>query len=307
MARGGRVNVVLFLLGCSCSAAAAGEGVVRQVVAERSDDGGNFFESFNVTYDHRAVLIGGKRRMLISAGLHYPSATPEIFSWSSCAARILGVETSGFRSIRAMHFIAMVSSQILTISQQYGLNIGMDENHSTGLVYLEEVSSLNIFIVKHIKNMVLLQYLVGTLEADFVPRHDAYKESLDSVIFRESLLQMLLICCEGSPIKYLNGIEVKAKRGTQLLGKQNNEEAKIPSYKNHYFGRTNFPRTAGGPLQITSYDYDAPIDEYGILKQPKWGHLKDLLAAIKHCEPALIAVDGSPQYIKLGSMQETNI
>lgn len=30
-----------------------------------------------------------------------------------------------------------------------------------------------------------------------------------------------------------------------------------------YFGGTNFGRTAGGPLQITSYDYDAPIDEYG--------------------------------------------
>ena len=30
-----------------------------------------------------------------------------------------------------------------------------------------------------------------------------------------------------------------------------------------YFGGTNFGRTAGGPLIATSYDYDAPIDEYG--------------------------------------------
>lgn len=33
-----------------------------------------------------------------------------------------------------------------------------------------------------------------------------------------------------------------------------------------YFGGTNFGRTAGGPLQVTSYDYDAPIDEYGMQK-----------------------------------------
>ncbi|EEE56827.1 hypothetical protein OsJ_06428 [Oryza sativa Japonica Group] len=46
--------------------------------------------------------------------------------------------------------------------------------------------------IEHIKNMVLLEYLVSTLEADFVPRQIAYKESLDWVIFRESLLQMLL-------------------------------------------------------------------------------------------------------------------
>lgn len=33
-----------------------------------------------------------------------------------------------------------------------------------------------------------------------------------------------------------------------------------------YFGGTNFGRTSGGPFYITSYDYDAPIDEYGKLK-----------------------------------------
>ncbi|KAL6877583.1 hypothetical protein ACP4OV_012798 [Aristida adscensionis] len=48
--------------------------------------------------------------------------------------------------------------------------------------------------IKAIVNMMLFQYLVNTLEADFVPRHTAYKdaESLEWVIFRESLLNMLL-------------------------------------------------------------------------------------------------------------------
>lgn len=30
-----------------------------------------------------------------------------------------------------------------------------------------------------------------------------------------------------------------------------------------YHGGTNFGRTAGGPFIATSYDYDAPLDEYG--------------------------------------------
>ncbi|CAL4938156.1 unnamed protein product [Urochloa decumbens] len=34
---------------------------------------------------------------------------------------------------------------------------------------------------------------------------------------------------QGNPIKYLKGVEVKAKRGAQLLEKQKSEEAKIPS------------------------------------------------------------------------------
>ncbi|KAJ9701106.1 hypothetical protein PVL29_006451 [Vitis rotundifolia] len=80
------------------------------------------------------------------------------------------------------------------------------------------------------------------------------------------------------------------------------------SFHNYYmyFGGTNFGRSSGGPFYITSYDYDAPIDEYGLLSQPKWGHLKELHAAIKLCEPALVAVD-SPQYIKLGPMQEAHV
>lgn len=33
--------------------------------------------------------------------------------------------------------------------------------------------------------------------------------------------------------------------------------------KLQYHGGTNFGRSAGGPFITTSYDYDAPIDEYG--------------------------------------------
>eukprot|EP01018_Ginkgo_biloba_P003413 Gb_01789 [translate_table: standard] len=36
------------------------------------------FKPFNVSYDHRAIIIDGRRRMLISAGIHYPRATPEV-------------------------------------------------------------------------------------------------------------------------------------------------------------------------------------------------------------------------------------
>ncbi|KAE8715395.1 hypothetical protein F3Y22_tig00110174pilonHSYRG00270 [Hibiscus syriacus] len=50
-----------------------------------------------------------------------------------------------------------------------------------------------------------------------------------------------------------------------------------------YHGGTNFGRTAGGPFIATSYDYDDPLDEYGLKRQPKWGHLKDLHRAINLC------------------------
>ena len=32
----------------------------------------------NVTYDHRALVIDGKRRLLISGSIHYPRSTPDV-------------------------------------------------------------------------------------------------------------------------------------------------------------------------------------------------------------------------------------
>ncbi|EPS72770.1 beta-galactosidase, partial [Genlisea aurea] len=65
------------------------------------------------------------------------------------------------------------------------------------------------------------------------------------------------------------------------------------TFQNYYMyhGGTNFGRTSGGPFITTSYDYDAPIDEYGLLREPKWGHLKDIHKAVQLCEEALLSID----------------
>ncbi|XP_049395367.1 beta-galactosidase 10 [Solanum stenotomum] len=72
-----------------------------------------------------------------------------------------------------------------------------------------------------------------------------------------------------------------------------------------YHGGTNFGRTAGGPFITTSYDYDAPIDEYGLARFPKWGHLKELHKVIKSCEHALLNND--PTLLSLGPLQEADV
>ncbi|KAF6136913.1 hypothetical protein GIB67_018952 [Kingdonia uniflora] len=72
-----------------------------------------------------------------------------------------------------------------------------------------------------------------------------------------------------------------------------------------YHGGTNFGRTVGGPFIATSFDYDALIDEYGLLREPKWGHLRDLNRAIKLCEPALVF--GESSVMSLGRYQEDSL
>ncbi|XP_020592351.1 beta-galactosidase 6 [Phalaenopsis equestris] len=79
------------------------------------------------------------------------------------------------------------------------------------------------------------------------------------------------------------------------------------TFQNYYMyhGGTNFGHTSGGPFITTSYDYDAPIDEYGIIRQPKWGHLTDLHKAIKLCEEALLSAD--PTSPSLGPNLEAHV
>ncbi|TKY45370.1 Beta-galactosidase 16 [Spatholobus suberectus] len=82
--------------------------------------------------------------------------------------------------------------------------------------------------------------------------------------------------------------------------------AKNGSYVNYYMyhGGTNFDRTASAFVTTAYYD-DAPLDEYGLVRQPKWGHLKELHAAIKSCSEPLLY--GTQTIFNLGTQQEAYV
>ncbi|KAJ4962348.1 hypothetical protein NE237_022287 [Protea cynaroides] len=54
-----------------------------------------------------------------------------------------------------------------------------------------------------------------------------------------------------------------------------------------YYGGTNYGRTSSQYVTTRYYD-EAPLDEYGLQKEPKWGHLKDLHSALRMCQNALL-------------------
>ncbi|GLT48990.1 hypothetical protein SLA2020_225770 [Shorea laevis] len=82
--------------------------------------------------------------------------------------------------------------------------------------------------------------------------------------------------------------------------------AKKGSYINYYMyhGGTNFGRTASAYV-ITGYYDQAPLDEYGLLRQPKWGHLKEMHAAIKNCSTTLL--QGVQTNFSLGKLQQAYV
>ncbi|EPS64494.1 beta-galactosidase, partial [Genlisea aurea] len=72
-----------------------------------------------------------------------------------------------------------------------------------------------------------------------------------------------------------------------------------------YHGGTNFGRSSAGLFIATSYDYDAPLDEYGLPNEPKYSHLTNLHKAIKQSESALVS--SYPEVSWPGTNQEIHV
>ncbi|KAJ3692809.1 hypothetical protein LUZ60_011904 [Juncus effusus] len=71
-----------------------------------------------------------------------------------------------------------------------------------------------------------------------------------------------------------------------------------------YHGGTNFGRT-GAAFVMTRYYDEAPLDEFGMQKEPKWGHLRDLHHAIRLCRKGLLW--GVSSYQVLGKGLEARV
>ncbi|KAK8960125.1 Beta-galactosidase 16 [Platanthera guangdongensis] len=80
---------------------------------------------------------------------------------------------------------------------------------------------------------------------------------------------------------------------------------KSGSFVNYYMyhGGTNFGRTSSSYV-ITAYYDQAPLDEYGLIWQPKWAHLRELHAAVKVNSEALLM--GSYSNFSVGRAQEVS-
>ncbi|XP_045803623.1 beta-galactosidase 13-like [Trifolium pratense] len=71
-----------------------------------------------------------------------------------------------------------------------------------------------------------------------------------------------------------------------------------------YHGGTNFGRTSSAFTTTRYYD-EAPLDEYGLERQPKWSHLRDAHTAMLLCRKAIL--HGVPTVQKLNTFHEVRV
>ncbi|XP_021746137.1 beta-galactosidase 8-like [Chenopodium quinoa] len=345
----------------------------------------SFAAASNVTYDHRALVIDGKRRVLVSGSIHYPRSTPEMWPDLIQKSKDGGLdilETYVFWNLHEpvrgqydfsdrkdlVKFVKLVGEAGLYVHLRIGPYVCAEWNYGGFPLWLhfipgikfrtdnepfkDEMKRFTTYIVDLMKKNDLYAsqggpIILSQIENEYGNIDAAYGSAGKSYIKWAANMAVSLdtgvpwVMCQQSdapaPIIntcngfYCDQFTPNSNQSPKLWtenwsGWFTSFGGKIPyrpvedlafavarfyqrggSMQNYYMyhGGTNFDRTSGGPFITTTYDYDAPIDEYGIIRQPKWGHLKDVHKAIKLCEAAMVATD--PTYPSLGANLEATV
>ncbi|KAK7402136.1 hypothetical protein VNO78_14159 [Psophocarpus tetragonolobus] len=339
----------------------------------------------NVQYDHRALVIDGKRRVLISGSIHYPRSTPEMWPDLIQKSKDGGldvIETYVFWNLHEpvrgqydfegrkdlVKFVKTVAEAGLYVHLRIGPYVCAEWNYGGFPLWLHfipgikfrtdnepfkaEMKRFTAKIVDMIKQEKLYAsqggpVILSQIENEYGNIDSSYGAAGKSYIKWAASMATSLdtgvpwVMCQQADapdpiINTCNGFycdqftpnsDTKPKMWTEnWSGWFLSFGGAVPyrpvedlafavarffqrggTFQNYYMyhGGTNFDRTSGGPFISTSYDYDAPIDEYGIIRQPKWGHLQDVHKAIKLCEEALISSD--PKITSLGPNLEAAV
>ncbi|KAF7837990.1 beta-galactosidase-like isoform X1 [Senna tora] len=344
-----------------------------------------FSVTASVSYDHKAIIINGQRRILISGSIHYPRSTPEMWPDLIQKAKDGGIDViqtyvfwNGHEPSPGNYyfedrydlvkFIKLVQQAGLYVHLRIGPYVCAEWNFGGFPVWLKYVPGIafrtdngpfkaamqkftqKIVSMMKAENLFQTQggpIILSQIENEYGPVE--WEIGAPGKAYTKWAAQMAVGLNTGVPwvmckqddapdpvIDACNGYycenytpnkSYKPKMWTEnWTGWYTEFGAPVPkrpaedvafsvakfiqnggAFVNYYMyhGGTNFGHTAGGPFIATSYDYDAPIDEYGLLNEPKWGHLRDLHKAIKQAEPALVSVD--PTVSKLGNRQEAHV
>ncbi|XP_071686169.1 LOW QUALITY PROTEIN: beta-galactosidase-like [Rutidosis leptorrhynchoides] len=338
-----------------------------------------------VSYDDKAIIINGRRRILMSGSIHYPRSTPEMWPDLIKKAKDGGLDviqtyvfwnghepSPGKYNFEGRYdlvkFIKYIQEAGLYVHLRIGPYVCAEWNFGGFPVWLKYVPGISFRtdngpfkiamqgfttkIVNMMKSAELFEpqggpIIMSQIENEYGPVEwdigapgkayskwaakmaDGLKTGVPWIMCKqEDAPDPMIDTCNGFYCeKFTPNRPYKPKMFTELwTGWFTEFGGPIPtrpvediaysvarfiqnngSFVNYYMyhGGTNFGRTAGGLFITTSYDYDAPIDEYGLLNEPKWGHLRDLHTTIKLVEPALVSA--YPTVIYPGKNQEIHV
>ncbi|CAI0557698.1 unnamed protein product [Linum tenue] len=280
-----------------------------------------FHKGVGVTYDARSLIINGKRELLFSGSIHYPRSTADMWPKLLEDAKRGGInviQTYVFWNIHEpeegkfnfegrfdlVKFIKLIGEHGLYATIRLGPFIQAEWNHG-GLPYW----------LREVPNIIFRSY------------NEPYMQHMERFVkmIVEKLRDAKLFASQGGPIilaqiNSCNGRQCgdtfsgpnapnKPSLWTENWTAQFRVFGDPPSQRSAedtafsvarwfskngslvnyymYHGGTNLGRTAASFVTTRYYD-EAPIDEFGLERGPKYGHLKDVHKALNLCKKALL-------------------
>ncbi|KAH9696365.1 Beta-galactosidase 3 [Citrus sinensis] len=279
----------------------------------------------SVTYDNKALIINGQRRILFSGSIHYPRSSHEMWEGLIQKAKDGGldvIDTYVFWNVHepspgnhamqnfTQKIVLMMKDEKLFKSQGGPIILSQIENEyepereefgSAGEAYIKWAAEMAVELNTEVPWVMCKEEdapdpVINTCNGFYCHSFSPNKPSKPKM-WTEAWTGWF---SDFGGQNYQRPVEDLAFAVARFIQKGG-------SFVNYYMyhGGTNFGRTAGGPFITTSYDYDAPIDEYGLIREPKYGHLKKLHKAIKLCENALLTANST--VTSLGNYEEAHV
>ncbi|KAE8707220.1 Beta-galactosidase 16 [Hibiscus syriacus] len=267
----------------------------------------------NVTYDGRSLIINGQRKLLFSGSIHYPRSTPQIrdFHFGCTMSLVLFIEQIMSPLRTSLPNNKLMKSEGLYASQGGPIILSQIENeyqnveaafHEGGVAYVKWAAKMAVDLGTGAPWVMCKQTdapdpVINTCNGMRCGETFGGPNSPDKPsLWTEDWTSQYQVY-GGEP--YIRSAEDIAFHVTLFI-------ARNGSYVNYYMyhGGTNLGRTSSAYV-ITSYYDQAPLDEYGLLRQPKWGHLKELHAVVKNCSTPLL--QGVPSNFSIGPLQQAYV
>ncbi|KAL0763774.1 hypothetical protein Bca101_079925 [Brassica carinata] len=275
-----------------------------------------------VTYDGTSLIIDGKRELLYSGSIHYPRSTPEM--WPSIIERakqggLNTIQTYVFWNVHELEqgkfnfsgrtdlvkFIKLIEKNGMYVTLRLGPFIQAEWTHGGLPYWLREVPG--IFFRTDNKEF--------KIENEYSAVQRAYKQDgINYIKWASKLVDSMNLGIPWVMCKHNDAPDPMVK--FRVFGdspvKRSVEDiafsvarffSKNGTHVNYYMyhGGTNFGRN-GAHYVTTRYYDDAPLDEYGLEREPKYGHLKHLHNALNLCKKPLLW--GQPRTEKPGKDTE---
>ncbi|GAB4826198.1 hypothetical protein Ancab_009063 [Ancistrocladus abbreviatus] len=279
---------------------------------ELYDLGGCLAAAVKVAYDARALKFNGERKLILSGAIQYPRSTPEMWPDLMRKAKEGGlnaIETYVFWNLHEplyrqynfsgnldfIRFFKTIQSEGLYAILRIGPYVCAEWNYGGFPMWLHNMPNIKLrtnndvykaemqIFVNLIVRMAKKANLFASQGGPIILAQlntcngfycDQFKPNREGVpkMWTKNWTGWFKAWGQPDPQRTVEDLAFSVARFFQKGG----------SLFNYYMyhGGTNFGRTSGGPYMVTSYDYDAILDEYGNKNQPKWGHLKQLHKAL---------------------------